>query len=216
MLADGDCALVGTDTVVGLAAKPASEGERAIFRLKQRPVSQRLPWLIADTPLLDVYADDPYGWVHRLAVMLWPGALTLVLPATDEARAVAADSRQTVALRVPDDETCCRLLSDLDTPLSTTSANLHGHEPATCRTDLPEGMRSLPGASLLADSSEASSLPSTIVDCCGPQPRILREGAIPGQLVLTVAVYGDTLSAHPSGDETVQQPRGDSGTASCT
>ncbi|MCD8200230.1 MAG: L-threonylcarbamoyladenylate synthase [Coriobacteriaceae bacterium] len=214
-LADGDCALVGTDTVVGLAAKPASEGERAIFRLKQRPASQRLPWLISDASLLNVFADDPHGWGKRLSCMLWPGALTLVLPATDEARMLAADSRQTVALRVPDDETCRRLLSDLETPLATTSANLHGLAPATCLADLPENMRSLPGASLLVDSSARPSLPSAIVDCCGPQPRVLREGAIPEQLILTVAVYGDTLGAHPSGDEPPRRPRGDTGMTSC-
>ena len=129
----GRCLLMATDTVYGLAALPGSEGYGQIFQLKQRPAGQVLPWLIADASQLERWAAEPPAYALRLAAALWPGGLTLVLRASERARAlgyIAADG--TVALRVPDDARCRSLLAALDAPLACTSANLHG-QPAPVR-----------------------------------------------------------------------------------
>ena len=192
-LRDGQAVIVATDTVYGLAALPGSMGYASIFELKERPADQVLPWLVHDVHVLDVLADDVPAYARRLAQMFWPGALTLVLRASRlacELGGVAADG--TVALRCPDDAGLLALLAELDAPLACTSANVHG-EPAPSRlADVPASMRELPGGDSLLEVCCVGRA-STIVDCTGPYPKILREGPIPEQVILDVAIFGATL-----------------------
>lgn len=192
-LRDGQAVIVATDTVYGLAALPGSMGYASIFELKERPADQVLPWLVHD---VDVLADDVPAYARRLAQMFWPGALTLVLRASRlacELGGVAADG--TIALRCPDDAGLLALLDELGGPLACTSANVHG-EPAPSRlADVPASMRELPGGDSLPEVCCVGRA-STIVDCTGPYPKILREGPIPEQVLLDVAAFGATLTSH--------------------
>lgn len=192
-LRGGEAVLVSTDTVIGLAALPASAGCQRIFELKQRPHDQALPWLVADADALDELACEVPDYARRLARMFWPGALTLVVPASKAAREtgpVADDG--TVALRCPDDARLLALLAELATPLACTSANVHGEPAARCAGELPAPMRELPGAAELRDGEARQA--SAIVDCTGAYPRVVRAGAIPEQVLLDVAMYGATLA----------------------
>lgn len=93
---------------------------------------------------------------------------------------VAADG--TIALRCPDDADLLALLDELDGPLACTSANAHGEPAPTCLKDVPISMRALPGGELLPEACRDGRA-STIVDCTGPYPKILREGPIPEQVL---------------------------------
>lgn len=195
-LRDGLVAIVATDTVYGLAALPGSAGYASIFELKERPADQALPWLVHDVDVLDVLADDVPVYARRLAQMFWPGALTLVLRASRlacESGDVAADG--TIALRCPDDADLLALLDELGGPLACTSANVHGEPAPSCLADVPIPMRALPGGELLPEAC-FDGRASTIVDCTGPYPKILREGPIPEQVILDVAAFGATLTSH--------------------
>lgn len=190
----GDAAIVATDTVYGLVALPSTRGLERIFELKGRPSSQALPWLVGSAEEFDRFGADVPTYARRLADMFWPGALTLVVKASESALSlgdVAGDL--TIALRCPDDEQLLTLLEELDGPLACTSANEHGQLPATRRDQVPESMRELAGFEELEDC-EGDLAASTIVDCTGPFPQILREGPIPEQVVLDVAVFGATLT----------------------
>ena len=195
-LCDGQVVIVATDTVYGLAALPGSTGYTSIFELKERSADQVLPWLVHDVAALDVLVDGAPAYARRLAQMFWPGALTLVLHASKaacELGDVAADG--TIALRCPDDADLLALLDELDGPLACTSANAHGEPAPTCLKDVPISMRALPGGELLPEACRDGRA-STIVDCTGPYPKILREGPIPEQVLLDVAVFGATLTSH--------------------
>lgn len=195
-LRDGQAVIVATDTVYGLAALPGSAGYASIFELKERPADQVLPWLVHDADALDALADSTPAYARRLAQMFWPGALTLVLPASKaacELGDVAADG--TIALRCPDDADLLGLLDELDGPFACTSANIHGEPAPTCLADVPIPMRTLPGGELLPEACRAGRA-STIMDCTGPYPKILREGPIPEQVLLDVAAFGATLISY--------------------
>ena len=196
VLRDGQAVIIATDTVYGLAACPGSAGHAHIFELKQRPTSQVLPWLVAGARALDTLAVDVPAYAHRLARMFWPGALTLVVRASDAAcdlGGVAVD--KTIALRCPDDANLLFLLGELEGPLACTSANAHGDDAPSCASDLPANMRELPGGEQLRETCPGGQA-STIVDCTGTYPKILREGPIPEQVILDVAMFGATLSSH--------------------
>lgn len=174
----GDCCIVATDTVYGLAALPGSRGYDEIFRLKRRPADQVLPWLVGAAGALDELADDVPAYARELVARHWPGAITLVVRASAAARVlggVASDG--TVALRCPDEASCLALARDLGRPIACTSANLHG-KPAVSRIgDLASDFWALPGFDELPAACKGGR-PSTIVDCTGPEPRVLREGPI--------------------------------------
>lgn len=187
-LRQGRCLLVSTDTVYGLAALPGSEGCEEIYRLKHRPAGQPLPWLVEGTLALDELTCDVPAYAHRLANMLWPGGLTLVLRASKAALALGGAAPDgTVALRMPDDPRCRQLLRALDSPLACTSANIHGC-PAPVELSQID-----PSLAPYIDPQAAPSCPggaaSTIVDCTGQLPRVVREGRIPASMVLGVALF---------------------------
>ncbi len=186
-LREGKPALLATDTVYGVAALPGSPGVDAIFKLKERPAGQALPWLVAGEEWLDRYAQDVPPYARALCAELWPGALTVVLRASAEAlRLGGLQEDGTVALRCPGSPACLSVLQELDAPLACTSANVHGL-PAPSRLDQVDArFTALAHATDIAPACPAG-LASTVVDCTGPAPRILREGAVSAQVVTNTA-----------------------------
>lgn len=193
-LAAGDAAIVCTDTVYGLAAVPGSAGEARIFELKQRPSSQPLPWLVGSGNALLRYGRDVPAYALTLARTFWPGPLTLVVAASGEAfshGALAADG--TLALRCPDEPALLALLARLDCPLACTSANVHGAPAPAAKAQLEPAFAQLAGYDELPEAC-AGGRPSSIVDCTGELPVLLREGPVPFSVVLDCALFGVTLA----------------------
>lgn len=177
----GDCVLLATDTVYGVAALPSTPGYERIFELKERSQTQTLPWLVAGVDALDRYGADLQPCAHQLAQEFWPGGLTLVVKASPEAVALGCTADDgTVALRCPDNEACLELLRALDAPLACTSANVHGHPAPTSLSQIDERFLMLPHDEHIAESCPRA-MSSTIVDCAGVELRILRQGAIPAE-----------------------------------
>lgn len=189
VLGMGQAAIVSTDTVYGLIAYPGSAGENDIYLLKDRPSDQPLCWIVHDDGWLDRLCEDVPEYARRLAEMFWPGPLTLVLKASNRARKLGVAGDGTVGLRCPDDGRLSSLLSDVDSPLCCTSANLHSMPTPSAKDMLPESMRVLPGFDEL-DEECGNSEPSTVVICTGEHPKVSRTGPIPEQVIMDVAVFG--------------------------
>lgn len=170
----GDIIGVPTDTVYGLAADPWHSGAAdRLFRVKGRPRDVELPVLVADIgQALELTASVP-AVARRLMGQHWPGALTLVLPRRPDLDADLGDEDGTIGIRCPDHPVplaVCRLMG----PVATTSANLHGQPPATTAA----AVAALPGAPLVLDAGTCAGTPSTVLDCTGPEPRLLRAGRL--------------------------------------
>lgn len=155
-----------TDTVYGLGAAADDEiARRRIYRIKGRPVGLPLILMVAAESQLE-------GWVHtdaRAEAFIhkwWPGPLTLILHAVGGG---------TLGVRIPKHEVALEFLRFAG-PLMTTSANPHGKEPAMTA----EEAATLPGVAGVIDAGRApGGLASTVLDLTGPDPHVLREGAIP-------------------------------------
>jgi L-threonylcarbamoyladenylate synthase len=154
-----------TDTVYGLGAAADDEVARQrIYRIKGRPVGLPLILMVAAESQLE-------GWVHvdsraeALVRRWWPGPLTLILH---------AKGGGTLGVRIPQHKVALELLRAAG-PLMTTSANLHGKEPALSATEA--GV--LNGVAAVLDGGVApGGTASTVLDLTGPEPHVLREGAI--------------------------------------
>ncbi len=155
-----------TDTVYGLGASADDEvAQKRIYQIKGRPVGLPLILMAAAESQLE-------GLVHvdsRAEAMMrrwWPGPLTLILHAVGGG---------TLGVRIPKHEVALELLRHAG-PLMTTSANLHGRDPAM---DALEAGK-LAGVMAVVDGGVApGGTPSSVLDLTGPEPHVLREGAIP-------------------------------------
>lgn len=186
-LCKGGVLVMPTDSVygIGCVATPGNPAHEKIFAIKQRDRAQTLPWLIADPQDLHLYAKEVPAWMECLARELWPGALTLVVDASEavppEYRAVDG----TVALRVPDSN-LVRMLAREVGPLATTSANTHGATAATSGADVEQHI--VQEADLTLDAGPAPvAIASTVVGIREGAPCIYREGAIPAARIMELA-----------------------------
>lgn len=160
-----------TDTVYGLGAAADDElAQKRVYAMKNRPVGMPLILMVAARSQLE-------GWVHidaRAEAVIerwWPGPLTVILHASGGG---------TLGVRVPNHEVALELLRAAG-PLMTTSANLHGDEPAMTAEEALQ----VPGLAAVIDGGRApGGTASTVVDLSGPEIHILREGAIPAAHVL--------------------------------
>ena len=180
-----------TDSVygIGAAAIPQNPGHKRIFEIKQRPSTQTLPWLVGSKSDLQKYAHITHSWANKLIEAYWPGALTLVVTASENVpdEYVLPDNR-TIALRMPNSPLVCQIAQQLGCPLATTSANTHGAPSAVDGCGLEAGL--IEQADLTLDGGPAPlAIASTIVDCTGDEPRILREGAITTEDILATAGF---------------------------
>jgi L-threonylcarbamoyladenylate synthase len=172
------------DTVYGLAAEPYHEAStRRLYRLKGRPETQPTALVAADLDYLLECVPELRGRAATLARQLLPGPLTLVVPnPARRFRWLTGGNPEALGVRVPDFAGPGRDVLERAGAVVATSANRPG-EPDPCRLDeVPAEIRA--GAGAVVDGGELPGTPSTVVDITGPEPRILREGAVPSGEVL--------------------------------
>jgi L-threonylcarbamoyladenylate synthase len=169
------------DTVYGLAAEPHNEeSTRRLYELKGRPPTQPTALVAAS---IDALAACLPELDTTLAWHLLPGPLTLVVP--NPARRfpwLSSTNPDALGVRVPDLTGATLAVLEEVGAVVATSANLPGGPDPRRLEDVPEEIRA--GAAAVVDAGEVPGTPSTVVDLTGPEPRILREGAVPGADVL--------------------------------
>jgi len=170
-----------TDTVPALAVLP--EKADLIFAAKQR--SQNKPLILMAATADELWhfvkgsADELLIW-QQVAKAYWPGALTLVLPASDRVpRTINPADPTTIGIRVPNCAIAQSILSRTG-PLATTSANLSGQMPlqtmAEIEAQFPDVLTLLPTE--LAAVNSGIGVPSTVAKWNDGVWEILRQGAV--------------------------------------
>jgi tRNA threonylcarbamoyl adenosine modification protein (Sua5/YciO/YrdC/YwlC family) len=144
-----------------------------------------VPVLIGEASTLAGLVVDLPPVAHDLAQAFWPGGLTLVLEHAPSLAWDLGDAEGTVAVRLPDDELTRALLRRTG-PLAVSSANRSGRPAATTAQQAQEQLGER-AAVVLDGGPRDDSAASTIVDCTGPAPRVLRVGAIPVEKLREVA-----------------------------
>lgn len=173
-----------TDTLYGLAVDPRQPAAvERLFAVKGRPSERAVPLIASDLAQVCRDLGELTGTARRLAERFWPGPLSLVVAAPGSIAPAVHGDLGTVAVRVPAHPVARLLAALLDFPVTATSANRSGAPPATT----PDEVEAALGAwiAVLVDAGPApGGPPSTIVDARGPQPVLLREGAVPWTRVL--------------------------------
>lgn len=167
-----------TDTVPALAVKP--ELGNLIYQVKQRSASK--PLILLGSSLDDLLPYVRYNnpelasWQNLIQQHL-PGALTLVLPASDKVpQAINATDNKTVGIRIPNCQTALEILNETGV-LATSSANISGQDVLRTTAAID---RAFPSVLVLEnmDLSSGSGLPSTVVLWQEQKWQIIRQGSI--------------------------------------
>lgn len=176
ILRSGGLVAFPTDTVYGLGALAFDNTAiESIYKAKDRPIEKAIPILIGDLSDLVKVADDIPNMALRFASRFWPGPLTCIVP-KKQTLPLTVSATSTVAVRIPD-QTDARALLRAAGALAVTSANLSGQpSPSTPQEVYSQLNGRIP---LILDGGRIrGGVPSTLVDCTGEKPVILREGPI--------------------------------------
>jgi L-threonylcarbamoyladenylate synthase len=182
VLVAGGLAAFPTETVYGLGADATNATAVAkLYAAKGRPSFNPLIAHVAD-----ITAAKRAGQFNTLAAALaakfWPGPLTLVVPASDLVCDLARAGLNTVGLRVPSHPAAQKMLAEAGRPIAAPSANRSGHVSPTSAEHV---LADLAGKIdfILDGGATPLGLESTIVDCSGDVPRLLRAGGLPREKI---------------------------------
>jgi len=175
-LQSGGLVAFPTDTVYGVGALAFdSPGVESIYAAKDRPIEKAIPVLIGDVEDLDKVAARVPLMAERLAARFWPGPLTILVP-KHSGLPDSVSATDSVGVRLPDHAVARSLLRAAG-PMAVTSANRSGRpSPSTAGEVLVQLNGRI--AMILDGGKTPGGVPSTLVDCTGAKPVVMREGPI--------------------------------------
>ena len=183
----GQPIVLPTDTVYGLCADAYREGPvRRLARLKGRAGEQPIALLAADLDAVLDAVPELRGRAAVTARALLPGPYTLVLPnPARRFRWLSGASPETIGVRVPELPDAARAVVGRVGIVAATSANLHGAADPRTVAEIPSEIAAAAGA--IVDAGALPGTPSTVLDLTGPEPVVLREGAVSAADALSAA-----------------------------
>jgi L-threonylcarbamoyladenylate synthase len=205
-LLDGHLIAIPTETVYGLAADACNAQAIArIFEVKGRPIDHPLIVHVSSVAQLDHWAKEIPSYALVLANKFWPGPMTLVLKKSPFASDLLTGGQDSIGLRIPNHKYALALLEGFKKVggkgIAAPSANRFGHvSPTSAEAVVDELGGYLSADDLVLDGGAcAVGIESTIIDCTGPIPRILRPGAISGEMIFEFT----GLKIHSSSDRSL-------------
>jgi len=183
----GKLVVLPTDTVYGLCCDGYREAPfRRLAALKRRPADVPVALLAADLDGVLDACPECRGAAAVAARALVPGPYTLVLPnPARRFRWLCGTTPEAIGVRVAALPPESKAVLERVGVLAATSANRHG-EPDPARVeDVPREI--LDGCGAVVDAGELPGTPSTVVDLTGPEPVVLREGAVSAEDALSAA-----------------------------
>jgi L-threonylcarbamoyladenylate synthase len=174
-----------TETVYGLGADATNaQAVARIYEVKGRPTDHPLIVHIAGLKYLEQWISNIPEYAIELAREFWPGPMTLILKRSELAKDFVTGGQNTVGIRIPDNSLAVALLEAFHllggAGIAAPSANRFGQvSPTTAKAVNEELGEYLLDVDLVLDGGPSEvGLESTIIDCTGELPRILRPGAV--------------------------------------
>ena len=189
-LKSGHLVAFPTETVYGLGADATNAAAVArIYATKGRPADHPLVIHISSMQAIADWADEIPDYAIALARDFWPGPMTLIFKRSALAQDFVTGGQDTVGLRVPSHVVAQSLLTAFENiggkGVAAPSANRFGHvSPTTAEAVVEELGSFLSTDDTVLDGGQSFvGVESTIIDCTGSSPRILRPGAITEDMV---------------------------------
>ena len=178
ILRNGGVVALPTDNLFCLAADASNEiAVSKIFPIKGRAESTAIPVLIADFSDIEKYTMDQPPGLELILQKYWPGELTIILKKAATLAPNLSPGMDTIGIRMPNSEFIRSIVRELGKPITGTSANLSGEDPAMSSEQVELSL----GGKLdliYKNATTTGGLPSTVLDLSTIPARILRHGAI--------------------------------------
>jgi|SRR5699024_10146379 len=174
----GEVVAFPTETVYGLgadASNPDAVGK--IFSAKGRPQDNPLIVHVADKEAIERYTTEVPRYAKQLIEAFMPGPLTLVLPSNGTISAKVTAGLKSIGIRIPDHPAAQELIRKANLPIAAPSANLSGKPSPTSAIHVYQDLNGKIAA-ILDGGTTGVGLESTVVDCTGSQPEIIRPGGV--------------------------------------
>jgi L-threonylcarbamoyladenylate synthase len=211
-LQDGSLVAFPTETVYGLGADATNASAVArIYEVKGRPADHPLIVHIGDLQYLEQWISDIPEYAIALARKFWPGPMTLILQRSELAKDFITGGQNTVGIRIPDNSLALGLLEAFHklggAGVAAPSANRFGQvSPTTAEAVQEELGNYLLDTDLVLDGGQSAvGVESTIIDCTGQFPRILRPGAITIEMIEEVTELKVSNSLDEKSDDFKQE-----------
>jgi L-threonylcarbamoyladenylate synthase len=174
----GQPVILPTDTVYGICASPyRPEPVERLYRLKGRDAFQPTAIVATDLEQLLECVPELRGRAAVIARALLPGPYTLVFENPARRYPWLTGQGSAIGVRVPELPEAAAAVLKAVGAVAATSANVPG-EPAPRRLEeIPQKLQE--GVAAIVDGGELPGIASTVIDCSGDEPRVLREGAVP-------------------------------------
>lgn len=176
-----------TETVYGLGANAFSdEAVLKIFALKGRPADNPLIVHVHKDYDFSALIDSEPPYAAKLRKAFLPGPLTMVYPSTGKVSKYVSCGLNTLAIRVPSSPTAQEFLRQVNLPIAAPSANVSKHvSPVTARHVFEDFNGNIP---LILDGGACEGgIESTVLDCTGEIPVILRAGLVTREMIAEVS-----------------------------
>jgi L-threonylcarbamoyladenylate synthase len=198
-LREGGLVAFPTETVYGLGADAANrEAIRRLYTAKGRPPTHPVIVHLGEAGQLDEWAVSVPDLAYELARACWPGPLTLVVGRSRRVPDEVTGGRDTVGLRVPGHPLALALLREFGGALAAPSANRFGRVSPTTAADVRNELGD--DVDVILDGGPCTvGIESTIVDCTGAEPVILRPGGVAGEVVEEIAGGPVPVATHVVG-----------------
>ena len=189
-LKDGHLVAFPTETVYGLGADATNENAVSqVYAVKGRPTDHPLIVHISSINQISKWATDIPDYAIKLARDFWPGPMTLILKRSDLAKDFITGGQENIGLRVPNQPLALTLLAEFESlggqGVAAPSANRFGAVSPTTSLAVSEELEKYLGSNdLILDGGSCHiGIESTIINCTGVIPTILRPGAITNEMV---------------------------------
>jgi L-threonylcarbamoyladenylate synthase len=189
-LLEGNLVAFPTETVYGLGADALNkEAVARIYQVKGRPADHPLIVHIHSMQVMGQWVDDVPEYAIALARDFWPGPMTLIFKRSSLAQDFITGGQDTVGIRVPNHVVALALLEAFHNlggrGVAAPSANRFGHVSPTTAKAVNEELSDClkPEDQVMDGGPSAVGVESTIIDCTGELPRILRPGGITEEMI---------------------------------
>jgi tRNA threonylcarbamoyl adenosine modification protein (Sua5/YciO/YrdC/YwlC family) len=178
-LLDGGVIIYPTDTIYGLGCDIFQhKAVERICRIKQvDPAKAQLSFVCYDLSDLSNYTKSISTPLYRMLKTYLPGAYTFILPASKQVPKILKSKKDTIGLRVPDNVIARSLVRELAHPILSSSLPGEMVEEYTDPDMIHDKFEKL--VDIVVDGGIGGILPSTIVDCTGDEPVVVRKGLGP-------------------------------------
>lgn len=170
----GEVIAYPTDTVYGLGCDLLNKrAVEKLYQIKGMDQGQKLAFVCQDLSELSKYAVM-HDRVYRVMKEVLPGPYCFILESTREVPKIVHWPRKTVGIRIPDHPVALALCRELGRPIISSTAARHGTEPSADPAEIDAEFR---GLKLVLDAGPGGTVPTTIIDLTGDEPKVIREGA---------------------------------------